>query len=322
MRYHSESLYAALYFQMASTNGTLELVQAPSTDMHMGIKRFYIFGQGISHSVSPTIHLTGFRYYNLPHTYEIYQTKTVDRLSSVISSPDFGGASVTMPHKLAIGKFCATMTEHARVIGAVNTLIREDMTTTRVRGDNTDWTGLVEILKNKSKDRSNSLETGLVIGAGGASRAALYAMHQTGMKNIYLFNRTKSRAEDIARDFAYLFHIIVLDNFEDLSNEKLVAPDVLIGTIPAEHTNIDLFPATLFTKPQGICIDMSYKPRQTPLLAAAMRSGRDWATATGIEVLLEQGFDQFKLWTGEEAPKAVMLEAVAARDRQLGHQDR
>jgi shikimate-5-dehydrogenase len=283
----------------------------------MGIKHFYIFGQGISFSVSPTIHLAGFRYYNLPHTYEIYQTKTVDELHSLVSSPGFGGASVTMPHKLAIGKFCSTMTEHARAIGAVNTLILEDNTTRGLKGDNTDWTGLFEILQQKSKDISNVPVTGLVIGAGGASRAALYAMHQMGMKTIYLFNRTKSRAEDIARDFAYLFQITVLDRLEDPSTDQFVAPDVIIGTIPAEHTTTDLFPAALFTKPQGICIDMSYKPRQTPLLAAAMRSGRAWATVTGIEVLLEQGFDQFKLWTGEEAPKAAMREAVAARDRQL-----
>jgi pentafunctional AROM polypeptide len=56
------------------------------------------------------------------------------------------------------------------------------------------------------------------------------------MKNIYLFNRTKSRAEEIARDFANLFQVTLLDRLENLSNEKLVAPDVLIGTIPAEHT--------------------------------------------------------------------------------------
>jgi len=305
--------------KMASTDGEGEALQSPSLgDEPVDVMHFYIFGQGISFSVSPTIHLAGFHYYNLPHTYEIHQTKTVNELHSLISSPSFGGASVTMPHKLAIGKFCSTLTEHSRVIGAVNTLIREDMTTSRLKGDNTDWTGLAKILQQKSKDLSKLPKTGLVIGAGGASRAALYAMYQTGLKNIYLFNRTKSRAENIARDFAYLFRITVLDHLEDLSNKKFVAPDVLIGTIPAENTTTDFFPAALFTKPQGICIDMSYKPRQTPLLVAAIRLGRDWATVTGIEVLLEQGFDQFKLWTGKEAPKAVMREAVAARDGQIG----
>lgn len=282
------------------------------------VRNFYIFGQGISFSMSPTIHLAGFCHYSLPHTYEIHQTETVDELSSLVSSSNFGGASVTMPHKLAIGKFCSTITEHARVIGAVNTLIREDETNTRLEGDNTDWTGLVEILRQKSIDASNEQEAGLVIGACGASRAALYAMYQTGLKTIYLFNRTKSRAEDIARDFAALFEIIILDNLEDFSSHVYTAPDVIIGTIPAEYyMTSEKFPPALFVKPHGICVDMSYKPRHTPLLGAALRSGQCWATVTGIEVLLEQAFDQFELWTGEKAPKAVMREALAARDRQL-----
>jgi shikimate-5-dehydrogenase len=267
--------------------------------------------------MSPTIHITGFHHYGLQHTYEIHQTQTVDELPPLVTSPNFGGASVTMPHKLAIGKFCKTITEHARVIGAVNTLTREDETSARLIGDNTDWSGLVKILRQKSKDLSNAPETGLVIGAGGASRAALYAMYQMGLKTIFLYNRTKSRAEDISLDFAPLFKITVLESLEDLSSDISVAPDVIIGTIPADRTTIDLFPPALFSKSQGICIDMAYKPRRTPLLAAAMRSGQSWETVTGIEVLLEQAFDQFKLWTGEEAPKAVMREAVAARDRQM-----
>jgi shikimate 5-dehydrogenase len=144
---------------MASSNFKEERAHTPSRDGTLeGVKHFYIFGQGIAFSVSPTIHLAGFRYYNLLHTYEIHQIETVDELYTLVSSPFFGGASVAMPHKLAIGKFCSTMTEHARVIGAANTLEREDMTITQLRGDNTDWTGLVEILEQKSKNLCNAPE--------------------------------------------------------------------------------------------------------------------------------------------------------------------
>ncbi len=308
---------------MTTTNGEKVAVESPpGQETALEAKDFYIFGQGISFSMSPTIHLAGFRHYGLRHTYVIHQTETVNELAPLVSSPCFGGASVTMPHKLAIGKYCSTITEHARVIGAVNTLIREDTTTNHLRGDNTDWSGLFEILKQNSSYISASPEIGLVIGAGGASRAALYAMYQMGLKTIYLFNRTRSRAEEIARDFARLFEVTVLENLDDVSSgENGAAPDVIIGTIPADRTNITFFPAGVFTKPRGICIDMSYKPRHTPLLAAAMRSGHDWATVTGTDVLLEQAFDQFKLWTGKEAPKAVMREALAARDRQVAVED-
>jgi shikimate 5-dehydrogenase len=89
---------------MASTNGERKRVQSPSCDATpVDLKHFYIFGQGISFSVSPTIHLAGFGNYSLPHTYEIHQTKAVEELSSLISSPGFGGASVTMHINLQLG---------------------------------------------------------------------------------------------------------------------------------------------------------------------------------------------------------------------------
>lgn len=293
--------------------------QSEQDDKSISKKDFYIFGQGISFSMSPTIHLAGFAHYDLPHTYVIHQTPTVDELLPLATSPAFGGASVTMPHKLAIGKFCTSVTEHARLIGAVNTLIREDESSTRLIGDNTDWTGLLAVLREKSRMLRREPETGLVVGAGGASRAALYALFQMGLKTIYLFNRTKSRAEDIAASFAPLFKIIVVDSLQDFSNatSKLAAPDVIIGCIPADKTNTDFFPTALFAKEEGICIEMAYKPRMTPLLEKAMQKGEGWATVTGTEVLLEQGFDQFRLWTGREAPKDVMREALAERDRRF-----
>jgi len=307
---------------MTNINGKIRGMESiPCKDTDVEVKRFYIFGQGISFSMSPTIHLAAFRHYSLPHTYEILQTKTVDDLSSIISSKDFGGASVTMPHKLAIGKYCSTITEHARAIGAVNTLLRKGATANHLKGDNTDWSGLVEVLRQNAIDCSSASEIGLVIGAGGASRAALYAMHKMGLMTIYLFNRTRSRAEGIAHDFACLFKITVMDSLEEIFSKETIAPAVIIGCIPADQTTIDFFPTALFRKPQGVCIDMSYKPRQTPLLAAAKQSGHNWTTVTGIEVLLEQAFDQFKLWTGKEAPKAVMREALATRDRQLAAED-
>jgi shikimate-5-dehydrogenase len=301
---------------MAIQNGKITTTQTKLQERPIVTRNYYIFGQGISFSMSPTIHLSGFQHFDLPFTYEIHQTQTVDELSHIISSPAFGGSSVTMPHKLAISKFCSSITEHARVIGAVNTLIPENDSAGRIRGDNTDWSGLVEVIREKSNNLSKFPEVGLVIGAGGASRAALYAMYQSGLKTIYLFNRTKSRAEEIVRDFAPLFSITVLDRLDDVSNDRTVAPDVIIGTIPADRTTIDSFPKVLFDKPQGICIDMAYKPRRTPLLEVAMQR-LGWITVTGVEVLLEQAFDQFKLWTGEDAPKDVMKAAVAARDREI-----
>jgi shikimate 5-dehydrogenase len=159
-------------------------------------RNFWIFGQGISFSMSPEIHSAGLKYYNLPHTYDIYQTKTVEELRGLIESPAFGGASVTMPHKLAIKIYCSKVSKHAVIIGAVNTLIREDTKEGRIIGENTDWIGIASLLTGRAQA---PVGFGLVIGAGGASRAALYALYRAGVKKIYLWNRTKSRAEEIAQ---------------------------------------------------------------------------------------------------------------------------
>ena len=291
-------------------------------------RNFYIFGQGISFSMSPTIHNTSFRFYNLPYTYAIHEAATVDELAPLIFSPNFGGSSVTTPHKVEIMKFCSSISEHAQNCGAVNTLIRDELSSSAngyvIRGDNTDWKGLVGVLEQRAEKLSNKeLKTALVIGAGGASRAALYALHQFGCETIYMSNRTRVTAEEIARSFALLFKIIVLDSLDEFSNEGrvapgiLVAPDILIGTIPADKTTIDSFPRSLFAKPEGICVDMSYNPRYTPLLAATDKYGEGrWGTASGIDVLLEQAFTQFWMFTGKDAPREVMWEAVRKADEE------
>jgi shikimate-5-dehydrogenase len=277
-------------------------------------RNFYIFGQGIAFSMSPTIQNASFRHYNLPYTYAIHEAASVDELSPLIHSPSFGGASITTPHKVAITKYCSSISEHAKNIGAINTLIRDKTASSAngnvIRGDNTDWKGLVGVLEQRAEKLSNKqLKTALVIGAGGASRAALYALHQFGCETIFLSNRTRATAEDIAQSFAFLFQIIVADSLEDFSKDT--APDILIGTIPADKTTIDSFPRALFAKTEGVTVDMSYNPRYTPLLAATEKYGEGrWGTASGIDVLLEQALTQFWLFTGKTAPKEVMWDAI------------
>lgn len=271
-------------------------------------KRFHIFGSGISFSVSPTIHNAGFRYYGLPFTYDIRESANIDEVASLILNDQFGGGSVTMPHKLQVHKFCSEQTDAARLIGAINTLIVKDNGKDRsVTGDNTDWSGLHTIIASYTAKTQRQLKSGLVIGAGGASRAALFSMYKAGLKEIYLVNRTLSTAEKVKDDFKAVFHIKVLSSLYNLPQ----SPDVIIGTVPAETTSEDQF-ASIFGS-QGLCIDMSYKPRQTPLLTVAQRH-EGWHTVPGVDVLLAQAYDQFQLWTGREAPTEIMADAVAAHE--------
>ncbi|KAL2796381.1 hypothetical protein BJX66DRAFT_300092 [Aspergillus keveii] len=314
-------------------------------------KNFYIFGRTLSSSISPTIHNTAFQHHSLPYTYSIHESESMDDVAHLIrDNPAFGGASVTMPHKLQAYKVCDRLTETARVIGAVNTLVvsknergeKQEKKRPLIIGDNTDWSGLYAILERyfatagtatatatpeQTSRHAHSPEgtTGLVIGAGGASRAALYALYRAGVSTIYLINRTRATAEKVRADFRELFQIHIVANLEDLPRP----PEVIIGTVPAETTS-DVQFASLFragtgmgtnTAKRGLCIDMSYKPAQTPLLNAA-RVCSGWVTVDGVEVLLAQGFEQYRLWTEREAPKDKVIQAVVEKMGEKTRADR
>lgn len=269
-------------------------------------KQYHIFGQGISQSLSPAIHNAAFAYHGLPHRYDIRECDDINEVQPLIEDASFGGASVTMPHKLSVSKFCAEQSNSALRIGAINTLVAQDNGNAGgriIRGENTDWSGLHSIITDKAPPSSS---LGLVFGAGGAGRAAVYAMTKANIDKIYICNRTLSKAQSIARDFTDLCPAIhCISNPGDMPE----LPDVIISTIPAEATNETWFSHLFQESKGGLCIEMSYKPRVTPLLSVAWRYP-GWSTADGLEVLLRQGFEQSRLWVGAAAPEERMRSAV------------
>lgn len=276
--------------------------------MNMSIfKHYHIFGQGISQSLSPAIHNAAFAHHGLPHRYDIRECNDINEVQPLIKDASFGGASVTMPHKLYVSKFCTKQSDPALRIGAINTLVVHDDGNAgggrTIRGENTDWSGLHSIITEKAPSSSS---IGLVFGAGGAGRAAVYAMTKANIDKIYICNRTLSKAQNIARDFTDLCPAIhCIRNPGDIPE----LPDVIIGTIPAKTTNETWFSHLFQESKRGLCIEMSYKPRVTPLLSVAWRHP-EWSTADGLEVLLRQGFEQSRLWVGAAAPEKRMRDAV------------
>ncbi|KAJ1673935.1 hypothetical protein EV182_004288, partial [Spiromyces aspiralis] len=123
-------------------------------------------------------------------------------------------------------------------------------------------------------------------------------------------------AEELAREFGSMF-AGGLSVLPSLDGEELPTPRpaVVIGTVPATGLQI-AFPDALFAEP-GLALDMAYKPRITPLLAAAERHG--WTTIPGVQVLIDQGVEQCERWTGFPAPYNVMHEAVMAYYNQQGN---
>ncbi|KAI0251026.1 EPSP synthase-domain-containing protein [Lactifluus subvellereus] len=283
-------------------------------------KNFYIFGRPIAHSMSPTLHNTAFQLLGLPHSYERLETEDVDHeVRQTLTLPDFGGASVTIPFKRDIIAHLDQLSPEAEAIGAVNTVIpRRNADGSQVLfGDNTDWIGIRNVIQARLPPSVRKIDSCLVIGAGGTARAAIYALHSLGATCIYLFNRTRPSAEELVHAIPGA-HVELLDTL-DVASIQRPAPSVIISTVPASATTIEegtpnalFLPSSLFSAEAGVVVDMAYKPAETPLLrlAKAVPAIRKWHSVMGIEVLLEQGYRQFELWTGRRCPRSAVAKTV------------
>ncbi|KAL7624438.1 3-dehydroquinate dehydratase (3-dehydroquinase) [Parahypoxylon ruwenzoriense] len=268
-------------------------------------KQFYLFGKPISASRSPALHNSLFGQTGLPHQYSLFETDVAADVQELIRSPNFGGASVTIPLKLDVMELLDDISDSAKIIGAVNTIIpvpSNEGLRPRLLGDNTDWRGMVYSLRSAglvslAKEGSSSA---MVVGSGGTSRAAIYALHSLGYNPIYIAARNPSAADSLRSSFPDDYNI---EQVEDVSQIRHF-PDVIIGTVPAdkpvEKSILELVESALQQPKQiggpRILLEMAYKPRVTALMELAEKSG--WLTIPGLEVLASQGYYQFQLWTG------------------------
>ncbi|KAK9462191.1 uncharacterized protein V1516DRAFT_673995 [Lipomyces oligophaga] len=288
---------------------------------------FVIFGYNIPYTLSPTIHNAGFPAVGLNYRYSIRDVAELDveETTQFLADKSFGGASVTLPHKLAIIPFLDSLSAAARLIGAVNTIVvKPDPSRKKshlLLGDNTDYTGIkdcaAEYLVQKYNDPTLANSSALVIGAGGSARAAIYAMSALKAKVVFLYNRTRSTAEKLEADFAAVVPIIVIDSLDPKSWNipetflDSLPVKVIVGNVPGDALSDTQVPDGLFTKDSpGVLVEMAYKPPETALIRRA--SSANWNIVRGTDVLLAQGYQQFRLWTGIEPPKQIMIDALNA----------
>lgn len=279
-------------------------------------KRFFLFGSPIGASVSPTLHNTGFEALGLPHYYDKHESAQVDQaVLDIISSDDFGGASVTIPLKLDIIPHLDSVSPDAKLIGAVNTVVPKLSGGKRsLTGENTDWQAIATAAKLNLATSPDAL-TGLVIGAGGTCRAAIYALKQIGASQILLFNRTPENALKVKESFPSEYNIEPITSLSDLP----AAPHIIVSTVPGDSLTttkggdgIFVDSGVVLAAKEGVVIDMAYKPYKTALLQLAeQKSG--WKVVSGVEILCLQGYVQFELWTGKKAPKEKIRKAVLAK---------
>jgi shikimate dehydrogenase len=206
------------------------------------------------------------------------------------------GAACTMPLKEALIPLVDWLDPHAKAIGAVNTLVFEEDI---LKGYNTDWLGIATPLK-QTRELMNT--QALVLGAGGAARAAIYALKTLGAA-VSITNRTDDKAAHLAEQFS--IHSIPWNNREDKSDWDVIINTTSLGMAP--HLELSPLPAFHFSNKQ-IVFETIYNPRVTSLLqAASMQSAQ---TFCGIDMLLYQGLAQFELFTGKPAPVNEMRAAL------------
>ena len=282
------------------------------------LRKFYLFGTPISQSMSPTLHNTGFDILGLPHQYQLLETQEVGHeIKAAITVPEFGGASVTIPYKLDIIPLLDKLTPAAMTIGAVNTIIPQGQESGRVLvGDNTDWLGIKASI-TCHLGNAPLIHAALVIGAGGTARAAIYALQALNAQVVYLFNRTIGKAEELASAFPAARIKVVEELGHWPSNTG--PPNIIVSTVPAaatttneKETGLLLLSEKMFAYRDslGVVVDMAYRPAETPLLRLAKEAGGQWALVPGLEVLLQQGYEQFQLWTGRTCPKVLVAKRV------------
>ncbi|KAF2828632.1 hypothetical protein CC86DRAFT_319598 [Ophiobolus disseminans] len=189
--------------------------------------QIYIIGKDLQYTVSPAMHSAALDICGVPHQFNRVQTSTLNSLKELVRKPNFGGSVVIQPYKVEVISLTDYLSEHARAIGAVNTLIpirhpkadnsvpnalelfRERNQSGPVKalyGDNTEWIGIRSCVRRglSPANAVRPMTCALVVGAGGMARAAVYAMLQLGVKNIVVFNRTFDKAKTLVAHFKRL----------------------------------------------------------------------------------------------------------------------
>jgi shikimate-5-dehydrogenase len=284
--------------------------------------KYHIFGADVKTTASPIMHTVAFRKLGLPHSYHISEASDIQSYEAILNDPTFGGASIARPFKVEIGLRLRRLSKHAQAIGAVNTITA---TPTGPVGDNTDWKGIRTCISRALTPENviNANTTALVIGAGGVARAAIYALNHLGVSKIALVNRTMKAAHALASDMSRLdpgLYIHVLESIESKVIKSLgLQPRIIVYAIPIpEQDDRD---ATR-TRPHqdllqipggGVLLDMTFQGdlALSPMLKLSKGIMNDaWVFVPGIEVLLEQGYEQIRLWTGRRPPRTDMRSAV------------
>jgi shikimate dehydrogenase len=257
-----------------------------------------ILGNPVAHSMSPLMHNAAFRFLDIDAVYLPFEVQDLQGAVAGMKALAVKGASVTHPFKRQIFALIDEIDDTAEKIGAVNTLV---FGTDGVRGTNTDWVGAVRCLEALLPIEDHKF---VVIGAGGAARAVVFGVNNKGGEAIVV-NRSEKKGRALAEEFDCPF--VPLAELESARGDCLVNTTPL-GMYPKEGQMP--VPKRVLGAYKAVA-DVIYNPLKTLLLREAEAAG--CKVASGFEMFVFQGTEQFKIWTGKEPPVELMRNLVLER---------
>ncbi|MEE1150889.1 MAG: shikimate dehydrogenase [Methanobrevibacter sp.] len=265
-----------------------------------------LIGHPVEHSFSPPMHNAAFEALEMDYVYVAFDVDPLNLKSAIdgAKSLNIKGFNVTIPHKIEVMKHLDEIDEVAALIGAVNTIDFKDM-----KGYNTDGIGAVKAIEEVTSIKNRNV---VVAGAGGASRAISFYIAKYGADSLTILNRNVEKADNLAKDVSNsnLINDVKSDSMSEI-NSHVADADILIDTTPiGMHPNVDDEPIVLADNMHDdlVVFDAVYNPNDTVLIKEAVKAGAK--PVYGIKMLLYQGAESFRIWTGCDAPVGVMEDAL------------
>ncbi len=257
-----------------------------------------VLGHPVAHSMSPAIHNAAFNELGLDFVYVAFDVEDVRPAIDAMREMGIKGYSVTIPHKQAVLPLMDKVDSLAEKIGAVNTVVNSGG---KLEGFNTDAFAAASALEAKTSLGGKKVA---LLGAGGAARAIAFALFEKGSL-VTILNRTALKAEALSKEVgcahAFLNEMASLD-FDILIN----------ATSIGMHPKVDASPVDKSILKKGMLVfDVVYNPVETLLLKQAKQAG--CGTVSGVEMFVGQGAEQFRLWTGKNAPVELMRKVVLGK---------
>lgn len=256
------------------------------------MKKYCVIGHPISHSKSPQLHDAGMVEMEIDGSFEAIDVKPAElgRWVKEVFRPNYQGAAVTIPHKENIVSCVDFQTEAAKKIGAINTLFWENGA---LGGTNTDTIGVLRAISTLMDPRGKKA---LVLGAGGASRAAIYGL-KSAEAQVYIWNRTVGKAKQLAEEF----NIIEVGELNSLNPDDF---DLVVNMTSVGLKSWESVLPLDFWRSHHTAFDAVYDPLETRFLYEAEEAGAQ--TITGDKMLVFQALEQFRIWHEVELESEVM----------------